>query len=511
MTSREDFYTDSWRFQATPDEAPQWMTRVYPPMWGSRQNRTHGRDWYQFRNELDLLLQRDAVRSLVATNPIALGLVEDIGSFVVGTGYTPTVAPPREMEGSPRAKDLAKLTQRYLEDWAEAAPDAEDLTDSGYTEEPGWRGDLEGELFEQSLIDGECYGVPVYDAGRGLLMRRCESEFITPPTGEDPQQSEWSWGHLNAVNADGTHDVAKILAYNYRDPNTLAEKVYPANRMVHYKRNVTSSTKRGVSDFLPVVDDLQRVDSLANALLLGSKLRASIAFIERIEGGARNASADVANKLATRISTDPMTGGLRYERNIRPGTVQTSNGVVEVKTMPQGNTTESIAAAEFAMRYFARRFGVPENMISGNVGNFNYATMLAAGNPFVVRILRAQIRYGSKVVLPVYVHAICAGVYAGHLPWDALACRVSAVGPNPVMANKLEEAQIRQLNLQARVTSPQAEMQAIGSDPQKTVQDWKEWEEEFPAQTTPPQLDLNGVFDREPATADADAADAQAS
>lgn len=496
--SREDeFYSDAMRY-ADPEgfKVARFLPRVIPVM-GSHANKIKGRDYYKFRTEFDLLLHRDAARSLCDHNPLAIGFMDDLAAFVVGTGYAPDVKPPLGKGNDPSWLGLAKSVQRYLEEWSKNTPTPNRLLSGTYTNEMPWSGGLELECFRQACIDGEVFTRYFYDRETGLRVRRPEPEFIATPDGHDPTDSVWSWGTKHAINDDGSEDYSRITAYNLRDPIDLSDKKVPANKMGHWKRNVTSNVKRGVSDFLSLINDVERIDSLISALLQGAKLRASIAFIESLPGARQGASDDLASRLGERTGSliaDQSTGQVIYERRVREGTIVTTNSA-DFKTMPPGTTEESILAGEFAIRIAARRWGIPENMASGNVGNFNYSTMLAAGTPFVIRVLMAQIQYANQIVLMTYVHAILAAVYAGILQWDALRLLVSVHAPNPVIANKLEEAQVQQIRIQNKVLSPQAAMRENGQEPEETIRELHEWQDQFADATSPVPFDLAGGID----------------
>ena len=97
----------------------------------------------------------------------------------------------------------------------------------------------------------------------------------------------WSFGiHTPARETD--------LALGYHviyDGTGLDWDYIPAARMENFKRNVPANAKRGVSDFYPVLGDLEREAKLRRNTAEGAALQAAIAWIVETPPGTMQAAA----------------------------------------------------------------------------------------------------------------------------------------------------------------------------------------------------------------------------
>jgi hypothetical protein len=66
-------------------------------------NRQYGRDWPIYQTEQELALFRAPARILLATNDDAIGLVNGLRSYIVGTGFTYRWAPNKGSKFPPEA------------------------------------------------------------------------------------------------------------------------------------------------------------------------------------------------------------------------------------------------------------------------------------------------------------------------------------------------------------------------------------------------------------------------
>lgn len=457
-------FGDGWR-SPLPVLVPQ------IPDFGGKGNFAFGKDRYHFTTEMDLQLTRDAGRVLGACDPIAIGLISDMGSFTVGSGFSPKVTAPPNFDKE-SAKKLSTLVRNYLESWKKGTIWAE----------------LERESYEQSLKDGDIFVRGFFnEASRELTTRRIPAELITDPT-KGGERSQYSWGILHAGN-----DTVSAIEYNVSDVCGTRGEAVPAERMGQYKRNVPLATKRGVPDFFPLVDKAEGIGSLSKAIQVGAIARSKIAYIQSLLQGGQGATDDIKTKIEANSKRVPgrLFGNTSQISNMHHGSVPILAGV-DIKTMPQGTTLEAIAAVQLALRIFGRRWSLPEFMISADASNNNYASILVAGTPFTRKIIDEQTSYG-RFISKVYRMAITAAVRFGHLPWEALQCVIEAVGPSPYMTNRREEEELRGTRIRNKTMSPQQAIVETGSDIEETIREIQEWQEIFPDAAS--QLPLGGGFD----------------
>jgi hypothetical protein len=162
----------------------------------------------------------------------------------------------------------------------------------------------------------------------------------------------------------------------------------PAARMEHFKRNVPTNAKRGVSDFYPVLGDLEREAKLRRNTAEGAALQAAIAWIVETPPGSLQAdvrSIGTGDVLA--FYDKPIAQGVKLQNVGRypPGTILRPSAGLSYKPGPMGSERNSnfILVGQYVLRAIAVRWNIPEYLISADASNANYASALVAESPFV--------------------------------------------------------------------------------------------------------------------------------
>jgi hypothetical protein len=254
--------------------------RILTPL-GTILDRRGGKNLPLVWTELDLREFRRWARIVCDINPFAVGFLNLLTDFHIRQGFgwqtitSPVPRPPsfdksteRDVGmSSRRTVDEGRGTtrcQHVLDEWRAA-------NNWGLRSREAfrrWRRD--GEVFLRFFRGGEeTWGLP--------QVRFVEPERVGPPPGEDAD-GDWAFGVLTE-----TEDVETVKAYFVRDPLGSGDEgdEVPAERVLHLKANVDSSIKRGLPDFLPVQEDLERVRRLLRNMGEVAAVQSAIAWVSQ--------------------------------------------------------------------------------------------------------------------------------------------------------------------------------------------------------------------------------------
>jgi hypothetical protein len=317
-----------------------------------------------------------------------------------------------------------------------------------------WRRD--GEVFLRFFLGGEeTWGLP--------QVRFVEPEQVGPPPGEDAD-GDWSFGVLTE-----TEDVETVKAYFVRDPLGSGDEgdEVPAARVLHLKANVDSSIKRGLPDFLPVQEDLERVRRLLRNMGEVAAVQSAIAWVSQYA----TATVDQVGTLIragsdyTRPKLNDPSGRLMDVVNYEPGTVLHMDANRQFLAGPVGTGTAGFIQVEQAiLRGCGARWRFPE-YFSGDASNNNMASSIVAGSPFVVAVEGNQLEWGEferAVARKVLELCVESGRLSGA---DVAAVDVKVTPPAVALEKREEEERIRQMRHEAGVLSITTWQQQVGLDP----------------------------------------------
>ncbi len=272
--------------------------RLLTPL-GTILDRRSGKNLPLVWTELDLREFRRWSRVICDINPFAVGFLGLLTDFHIrqGFGWQTFERGTRSAHGH---------CQAVLDEWR----DSQQWALKSREAFKRWRRD--GEVFLRFFRGGaETRGLPV--------IRFVEPEQVGPPPGDDAD-GRWSFGILT-----DPEDVESVYAYFVRDPlgtGSEGDEV-PAERILHLKANVDSSIKRGIPDFLPVQDDLERVRRMLRNMGEVAAIQTAIAWVSQYA----TATADQVGTLIragsdyTRPKIGDPSGKLMDVVNYEPGTV----------------------------------------------------------------------------------------------------------------------------------------------------------------------------------------------
>lgn len=386
-----------------PDlDHPSFRTGYGYPTPSTVDDRKGGQYYPIFQTEQELAEIRGAARVLLATNNNAIGLMGALENYVIGKGFRYIVSPKGRQQVP---EQLLRLVQQVLDE---------------FLERNEWDYDLEKELFRRSRRDGE-YFLALYDPGGGYCeVRTVEPEQVCAPyqpgavgeyLGMERDPRAWSFGvHSDAEDAQATHGyfvtwTADRSQWSYM-PGGRAPAMLPdadCYYLQHVRCNVDRSIKRGLSDFYAPGAEFERARKVLRNVGEGAAIVAAIAYIREHVAGTGSAAATTMASNAARGVTVQMPNGyggaqsVNVERHHPGRIIDVPNGMKFVPPPAYGSAAIDLLAPHQAqLRSAGTRWNAPENIISGDASNNNFASILVAESPFVKGMESAQTFYGGK-------------------------------------------------------------------------------------------------------------------
>lgn len=344
---------------------------------------------YQF--ESDLHRQLAAVRRVIGLNELTEAVTTALRVYIFGKGIEVGVRAAARKDVPPElVDDVKRIVDRFIET-------------------NGFINGLDTEIHQRSRDDGEAC-VPIERDGNDIVCEPIETVQLTEPMAGrslEPWVSHtfgidfesfvpsWSFGVLSDFKrpsrAKGYHVVYDGAGRDY--------EFFPPERFVHIKRNVPRSAKRGVSDWLAVLDRINRVGKLVRNLSHGAALQSAIAWIEEYAAGTP--SSQIMGSGSPGIGGNVQNGrnGNRTERTVtyREGSILRVGIGKQYKPGPLGAERNAgfQVVEEMLERLIGTRWLMQYAMISGDPSNNNFASSLVAEGPFVKAREADQQFYGG--------------------------------------------------------------------------------------------------------------------
>ena len=326
-------------------------------------DRQDGRYRPVYETEIDLKIIRAMSWLLVAKVPMARAWTERLLDYTIGSGFDWGISHP-----SPEVKAYCNaVIDRFMVDVS-------------------WSPGLERESFARSIEDGEFLGELIWDGSPGMIVRECD-ELTEPIYGlrgyvQTDFEPSWSFGVMTQQN-----QPAKPIGYHFvRDEAGTDWNYAPANRVLHWKRNVRSGAKRGVTDFYTPHLYLSRGDKILGNTAEGTAVQAAIAYIVEHAPNVTQTQASALTSMARLTGTNPVTGAT--ERTLPMSgakRLDVRNGQ-KYHAGPLAGTNNAqtyVAVMSAALRLAGSVKAFPEGMLNGDYSNNNYASAIVAQSPFV--------------------------------------------------------------------------------------------------------------------------------
>lgn len=448
-------------------------------------DRRFGQNFPIAQTEVDLARLRMPSRILCSTNNYAIGLLTGLTSYVIGDGYKYKVAPISGMEDA-CPKELTASCQAIIDDFAK-------VNDWNGSEQPS----IEDELFWRSCEDGEFFLRLFPQADGRTFLRTVEPEQVTAPPGMS--QAEGMFGVITPEN--DTQDVRGYYVFYGVDVSNGS--VVHKDEIVHLRRNVKRSIKRGMPDFsFSSYDTLMLADKLRRAIGLGASIQASIAWVRQHEAATDEQVQSAIDALDNKDwnAPNPNTGKEDRYARFEPGTIlDIDKGQTYTPPPSAGaNGTAHLAILQMLAQAGGNRWNAPAWLATADNTSANYATALTEESPFVKTVTRTQRQYKGAFVRPYWFAlqhfvqtrgGIVVNVKRGEAieqnrySWDDIKrlIDIQVEAHSPEVRNKTEEAQANQIRIQGGWKSPQTVQAEEGLDGDREKTNILEWRDEMGA------------------------------
>jgi hypothetical protein len=437
-----------------------------------------GRNYPIYQTEAELALLRAPSRVLCATNTYAIGLIEGITSYVLGNGLTYRAA--AKVESAP--PELVAACQAEI--------DAFLVREQWYG---GEQPSMEEELLWRECEDGESILAHYCDEEGQTTCRTVEPEQLTSP---DKGDTRWSFGIYTTSD-----DVQKHLKYwvQWGDSVTDGREMDPDD-IVHVRRNVKRSSKRGVPDFcFDMLDALQLGGRLRINMSDAAAQQAAIVGVRQHAGASKQDVEEFIKANEDFESAGPgvtISSGKRETNNyLRRGHWEDiDDGQMYVGGPLATNGMVHLEILQACLRGAAVRWNAPEWLVSGLHDTSSFASSLTAESPFTRRIIRCQrtVCEARRRTMLTVVRNRCKHrrlIALGRAwSWQEVERMVDilAEAPSPEVRDALAEAQTAAIEIPLGVDSRQRYTQAHGRDWDQVQQDNTEY-----AEANGPAIDLD--------------------
>jgi len=367
--------------------------------WATLRDRDEGRYLPFYEHESDLRTIRAKSRNLATFTSIAVGAIEALQAYTIG-GEWQYEAVTRE--GVHANSQLLALAQRVVDDALERNE---------------FQGTLDEAIHKTAREDGEALTAVYHCGGGNVNIELIDADCLREPAnGKDIDRAlgatefigrgkptSWTFGvhniynpvmrRINYAHAVGYHCVFDETGREWDYLPAFPQQFASGSRLggkclIHLKMNVPPAAKRGLSDFYPIQEVLERNYILGRNLAVGAAIQAAIAYIREHAG---NTTRDgVVSQLSTaldslsRAATASRTDG-KTQNNFPPGTVIDTSALAKYHAGPLGELRSPVFVeiCAFLSRCVGVRWLMPEYIISGDASNANYASTLVSESPFV--------------------------------------------------------------------------------------------------------------------------------
>ncbi len=404
----------------------------------------------------------DAARTLEALCPTAVNILDVLQQFVIFTGFSYTIVSTKKPEPTP-AKELDGEGAEELA--TASAPEPDPLVEEAQEYLDKWRTRVdwyswELELFRRSRLDGEAFVVMEEDETGQLGLRSVEPEQVKEPQDQHAvnrkagvdSRHRWRFGILT-TKQDTSVPLAYWVVSQYSDASNQGE-MFDADEVFHLKTEwVPRQTKRGISDFFSVANDIPGTKKLLRFLRDSATVQASVAWVVSNPKGSNFTQIQGGQPIATRTGRHADARVIDQVREI-----SVPNGT-EYTAGPLAGTGQSqtlIEVLQAALRNVGARWQMPEGVVSGDASNTNLATALVAEGPFTKSLEARQWWYKQqymRMMVRVLEHAAATGqIGGGEEIMDLI--EVSVETPAIIPRKAKEQTELNQILAQNGILSP---------------------------------------------------------
>jgi hypothetical protein len=450
-------------------------------------DRRYGRNYPVFQTETELALIRGPARVLLSTNTYAQGILRGLSAYVIGDAYTYRAAAKDGTDCPPElVAEVQEIVDGFLalNNWCGTAPGPTcDKLESS----------LEKELLWRTYEDGEAFWDHVADGQGDTRVRTIEPEQVTQ------MGTTWTWEEGSFGVLTPRDDAQEVLDYHvfWGDNPAEGEELGP-ERVSHVKRGVKRSIKRGLSEFsFDTYDALELANKVRRAMGSGAAIRECIVGVREHQSATQQQVQTFTDALADYQKPDLVSGNLQNVTRYQPGQwIDIPQSMKFVAGPSAVGVTEDIQVLHMLLRAAGTKWNAPEWLATASGADMAaYTAALTAESPFVRYVQSEQSLYKgafsrsvwiavrnkieARGTLTVTVQTESGGVTTRTYRWEDVRelVEIQVEAPTSVMRDKLQEAQRKQIELQANVTSRQQWAQEEGYDWDRIESDNDAYEE----------------------------------
>jgi hypothetical protein len=429
-----------------------------PYIWTSPDDRSEGRYRPYYEDAFDVRRQRAEARTLCALFPVAKSALQKLSDYIIGSGWDFVAQPKKRYKNDPTAIKLAATIQAKVD---------------RVLEYNHFVGHMDRQIHESSRMDGDAFPT-LYPEGDCVRIEPVDPGCIVEPQDKKPLEGYLGTSHRLNGWWHGVHttwnpalrrdDSTRPLGFHAVFDNLGDQWDYlPTNRVEQIKRNVGDDARVGVSDFLPVLTDLENEAKLRRNTAVGAAILAAIVGIrQHAEVSTQSTVENMVSSSATGTYQKVLgDGGTRttQQQHVAPGTIKDIPKGMEWLTGPMGQLNQPvyIEVGGYILRIVGGIWSMPEFLITGDASNANYSSTLVAESPFVKYCEGQQGEYASSFERLLW-KALALLHRMGQLcqyDWS-IVCRmieINAEYSSPASRDKLQQAQANQILVDAGVMS----------------------------------------------------------
>lgn len=466
------------------------------------QGRRHGRNWPTYRTENELALLREPARALAASNSYAIGLIDAVTSYVIGTGYTYTAQVKGDHPGL--AEALQRIVDEFLLRNQWGGNDSGEIRLADADRDSGEQPSMEEEACKRIIVDGELITCTFPNDDGTTDVRVIEPDQLTqPPAGVEYELAGRDCVTTGDFDTEGfgvltpEDDAQNPVAYSITFGAGRDEcEIIDAQRVTHIRGNAWRTSKRGMTDFsFDTLDTLKSANTLCGNLGEGAAQQAALAWVTQHATGSAEEIQSFNDSQGDHQRTRPGRGTTEWVRRIRRGEhIALGAGDQFVQGPGANNATAHVVVLQALLRRAAVRWCGTEWLASGDSSNNNFASSLVANNHFVIAVKRRQKMIRSALGMIVaralrhFVRTVgFVQVDGKQYPAELVesVASINVTVPSPESADPLQQAQRYAIETQWGATDPITWAEKVGNDPDQIRRNRAKWKEDNPDAGTP--------------------------
>lgn len=379
-----------------------------------------------FRSETELHQIQEAARYLEQTSAHAIGVLDLLTNFIIGSGYQYSVVPVE-----PEYKLAADQAQRVVDDFC---------ADNDWDE-------LEQELFRRSRRDGEYFLRLRDDYSGGLVAQVIEPVQVTEPAnfGRVEELLGWQRGYTSwSYGVARCHADQRVHGYWVTEeisPSSVRGEFLTDDLFQHVKVNVDRVVKRGISDLFCVQTDFNDVRKLVRNIRISAGIISAIAFIREHSPGTQASSVTQLQSAIKDTTRTNIYGRSENVANYGPGSIIDVKHNQKYHPSPMGAShgPNWQDITDLCLRSIATRWNLTEAAISASSSDSFASAMVSEGKQ-VKMFERSQAYYRKRfrgVIERVIEHAAVSGRLGSlNVPPEAIGRVLKIIVECPEIASR---------------------------------------------------------------------------